>query len=206
MVVKRSLILYLLLLGLIYLSGCAITDYTITRAYDPQVNKLENTQNYSICTKVNYTAEFTSDVRAVGVKKNGYNQETARVYLNDSVENWILNAFQQELKMAGYLINDKNAKNQINVTMNVEQFFVEPWVGFWSANLWSILKIETKVEIANKNEFYIRKFVSYNSKRTPVWPDNMFSDRIIAVAQKTIPDVVRQINILLKEKTGGNEL
>lgn len=203
MLVKFKLKIFAGLLGLIVLSGCAVTNYTIERKYTPQLNKLANTEHYSILTKVNYTPVFVNDIKAVGVDKGGFNEETGKIYLNERAEDWIMNAFQQELVKAGYSVNDENAKNQVVITLNVKQLFVEPWVGAWIATLYGKLAIETKVEILGSNKYYIRKFVYYDEASTIAWPPGLLEDRIINVTEKSLPNIIREINILLTNKVRG---
>ena len=130
---------------------------TIEGEYSPQSNILNNTKAFSISTNVNYTPVFDSDPKAVGVKKGGNNNETAKIYLNKECADWILNAFEKELSNAGYSINDNNAEKQVDVTLNVKQFFVEPWVGMWSATIYSILSVDAKVAVRGDSFFCIFK-------------------------------------------------
>ena len=202
MFLKNHLKVSFLLAGAILLNSCALTNYTVEREYSPQLNNLENTKAFSIFTKVNYTPVFDNDVKAVGVKKGGLNNETAKIYLNEEGATWISNAFQNELTKAGYLVNDKNAKKQVDVTLNVKQFFVEPWVGWWSATLYSILSIDAKVTVRGDKVYYTRKFVSYDERTTIIWPDGMFEDQLLNVAQKALPGIIKEINMLLTNKAG----
>ena len=206
MFVKLKLKILLLLISSIFLNSCSL-NYTIERKYMPQLNKLENTQNYSIFTKVNYTPIFTKDVQAVGVIKNGWGSEIGRIYLKEKVEDWILDSFQQELVKAGYLVNDKNVKNRVNITLNVKQFFVESCPYSFSFAFNGILIVEVKVEIPGDNKYYNRRFVSYAEESTYppfVPPNGFFDNQIIDVAENSFPNIIKEVNILLTNKAGRN--
>jgi hypothetical protein len=187
-----------LLLGIILLTGCS---YTIERTYTPQLGPLENTKNYSINTKVNYIPVFPDDPKAVGVLKHPFGCVVQTLYMNEDVEKNILDSFQQELIKAGYLVNDKNAKNQVEVVLNVNQFFVEPWMGMWSVTAYGILSIETKVVIPGNSSCYTMNIVSYNELSSGVYTRPMIIDRLILVEQEELSRIVREINSLLISKT-----
>jgi len=72
----------LLIAGAMLLNNCALVNHTIEGEYSTQSNILNNTKAFSISTNVNYTPVFDSDPKAVGVKKGGNNNETAKIYLN----------------------------------------------------------------------------------------------------------------------------
>jgi hypothetical protein len=173
-----------------------LNNYEIQRSYQTTVPKLDKTESYSLYTIVNENPVFIDDPKAIGVKKNGYGWETARIYLVETVGYWIKDAFDQELKSAGFIVEDKFNAGDIKIVLNVLQFFVEPWVGVWTSDLIGTLKIQVEVHFPNKEVFYVRKFTSYDKSTTMVWPDGMFEDKIINVAQGNIPQIVKEIHYL----------
>ncbi|OPY06706.1 MAG: hypothetical protein A4E66_02145 [Syntrophus sp. PtaB.Bin001] len=182
---------------IIFLSSCALNNHTIQTPYQPTLHKIEGSEKYSVFTKVDYQPVFQNDPKAVGVKKNGYGFETARIYMAENVEDWLKKAFDKELKSAGLDVVNSQNNNAIKITLDVRQIFVEPWVGFWSCDVIGILKIEVKLDSPNKDSYFIRKFVTYDKLTTIVWLDSMHETRIINVVQKTIPEIVKEINLLL---------
>ena len=190
----------LLILTLLFLSNCALTNYEIQREYQFTVPKLDNTEKYYLYTKVNYQPVFTEDPKAVGVKKNGYGSETARIYLSEDAKDWIQKALDQELKSAGFNVESIYHSNDIKITLNVMQFFVEPWVGFWTTDVIGKLKIEAVVQFPNNDMYYVRKFVSYDKTTTMAWPDGVLEERIINIAQENIPQIVKEIHALVLSK------
>lgn len=187
-------IVFLILL----LSGCALNNYTIeSPSYKPTLQKLENSKNILVFTKIEYQPVIPNDPKAVGLKKNGYGNETARLYFSDNVSDWFKKSFDDEFRAAGFSIVESKNNDAVKITLNVRQFFVEPWVGFWSADVIGILKIEAQVDIPNKNSYYVRKFVTYDKLTTIVWPDNIKETRLMNVVQKSIPEVVNEIRLLL---------
>jgi hypothetical protein len=188
---------FLLLIAMTLLfSGCALTNHVIEQPYQPTLNKIEGAEKYSVFTKVNFQPVFQNDPKAIGVKKNGYGNETARIYLSENVEDWLKKGFDQELKAAGFDVVNSQNNNAVKITLNVRQIFVEPWVGFWSADVYGIFKIEAKLELPNKDSYYIRKFVTYDKSTNLVWTDGVLESKIINAAQKSISEIVREICLL----------
>jgi len=66
----------------------------------------------------------------------------------------------------------------------------------WSATIYSILSVDAKVAVRGDKVYYTRKFVSYDEKITFAWPDRMFEERILNVAQKSLPSIVKETNML----------
>jgi len=193
---KKSFLL--LAVMFFFLTGCAVTNYTMpTPSYQPSFNKIESSGKYAIFTKIDYQPVFQNEPKAIGVKKNGYGQETARIYLSENIEDWLKKSFEQELRAAGFNVIDTRKNKVVNMTLNVRQLFVEPWVGFWSADVIGILKIEVKVEVPDKDSYYIRKFVTYDKLTTIAWPDFVFETRIANIVQRTIPEIVKETILLL---------
>ena len=165
--------------------------------FSNSLEKAKGSKKYSVFTEVNYQPVFQNDPKAIGVKKGGSGSETARIYLSENVEDWLRKCFDQELRMAGYDVVNSQNNNVVKITLNVRQIFVEPWVGFWSCDVIGILDIEVKLELPNKDSYYVRKFVTYDKLTTIVWTDGMYDTRILNVAQKSIPEIVREISLFL---------
>jgi hypothetical protein len=190
--------LFLLIAVTMLFSGCALNNYQIEKQYTPVSQKYDDVGKYSVSTKVIYEPEMLTEPKFVAVKKNGYGQETARIYLSENVDEWIKKGFDQQLKMAGF--NVENGQNNIQITLKIEQLFLEPWVGFWSASLVGISKIEAQVELPHKYSYYIRKFVTYNTSTAIIWTDGIMENNFLEVTQKSLPEIVKEIRLLLLEK------
>ena len=190
--------LLLLIAVTMLFSGCALTNYKIEKPYEPISQKFNDIEKYSVSTKVNFQPVFTNDSLAVGIKKGGSGQETARIYLSENVDEWVKKGFDKELKIAGF--NVENSQNNIKITLDIKQLFVEPWVGFNYASLIGISKIEAKVEFPQKDSFYVRRFVTYNTAARMIWTDSMYEARFMGVIQKSLCEIVKEIRLLLLEK------
>ncbi len=190
--------IFLLIAVTLLFSGCALNNYQIEKQYTPVSQKYDDVGKYSISTKVSYEPEIPTEPKLVAVKKNGYGQETAKIYLSENVDEWIKKGFDQQLKMAGF--NVENGQNNIQITLKIEQLFLEPWVGFWSASLVGISKIEAQVELPHKYSYYIRKFVTYNKSTAMIWTDGIMENNFFEVTQKSLPEIVKEIRFLLLEK------
>lgn len=178
-------------------SGCALNNYTIEQPYQPVLQKFDGAEKYSVSSKVSFQPVFADDPKVVAVKKNAYGIETARIYLFENVEGWLQKAFDKELNMAGFNLNNSN---KIKVTLKVEQLFVEPWVGFLSADLVGIFKAEAKVQLPKKDSYYIRRFVMLERSASMVWTDGKMEEKFLQVAQKGVSEIVKEISWLILEK------
>jgi uncharacterized lipoprotein YajG len=193
---NKTSFLFLVAMSL-FLSSCALNNHVIQAQYQPTLHKIDGSEKYSVFTKVNYLPVFQNDPKAIGVKKNGYGIETARIYMSENVEDWIKKSFDQELGGAGFNVVNSQNNNVVKITLDVRQIFVEPWVGFWSCDVIGIMTIEAKLDSPNKGSYFVRKFVTYDKLTTIVWLDSMHETRIINVVQNTIPEIVKEISILL---------
>ena len=178
-------------------SGCALNNYTIEQPYKPVLQKFDGAEKYSVSSKVSFQPVFADDPKVVAVKKNAYGIETARIYLYENVEGWLQKAFDKELNMAGFNLNNSN---NIKVTLKVGQLFIEPWVGFWSADIVGIFKAEVKVELPKEDSYYIRRFVMLERSTVMVWTDGRMEEKFLQIAQKSVSEIVKEIRWLILEK------
>jgi hypothetical protein len=81
-----------------------------------------------------------------GMKKNGYNADTANVICPEpDVGNWIAWMFASRLKSAGFSViapGQQHSPDPLFVEGRVEQFFVEPVLYFFTANIETDLGVQ----------------------------------------------------------------
>lgn len=191
MITKKKLLL--LIAGTLLFSGCVTTK--IEKSYNPILQKIEDTEKYSVCTQVDFQPEFINDPKVIAVWKSESGTEWDRVYLFENVNEWLKKGFDQELKMAGF--NVENGQNNVKITLKVEKLFLEQWHGFWSTNLVGMFKIEAKVDLPQRDSYYVRKFVTYDNR--VMWGDVM-EERFLELTQKGFSEIVKEIRYLLLEK------
>ena len=126
-----------LLVGLVALlgsNGCAFLDL---RVHPPEPHELPALPPMGRGREVLVDIPFVDgrpDRSRCGMQKNGYNMDTASVICEVPPEQWLSHALAQGLQRAGYRVLAPGATpgpTTIRVTGMVQQFFVEPHVGFF---------------------------------------------------------------------------
>lgn len=187
------------------LSGCSSSfdSYEIKTPYKPALQRLNVTERVDVFTQVTFQPVFGTDRRMVGVGKGSSGSEGARICLPQDAGLWIKDAFDRELEAVGLNPVSTRTDKSVRVGLNVQQFFVEPWVGFWSADLISILKIEARVELPFRDSIFSRRFVTYDITKATTWTIDMYETRILNVSQKGISEIASEIRRLIYEKKGA---
>jgi uncharacterized lipoprotein YajG len=110
-------------------SGCALTNMTITPPPAPLGAGLAGGNQ----RKVAVVAPFADDRLArdrCGMKKNGYNMDTANVYCSEEPARFLANLLASELAASGFQVVPPTAAAAVRIEGRLVQFFVEPKVGF----------------------------------------------------------------------------
>tara|TARA_E500000331_G_C17035595_1_gene617143 strand:- start:83 stop:685 length:603 start_codon:yes stop_codon:yes gene_type:complete len=81
-----------------------------------------------------------SDKLKIGVIKNGYGMETAKVLTKDDPAVWISNAIKSTLEAEGYSVESVPAggtppSNRLQLSGTVTKVYSEPKMGFWTATI-----------------------------------------------------------------------
>lgn len=190
-----------LLFGLV--SGCAITDYTVTTAYTPTAMTQPGAVQSAILWDVQVAPTMPSNPTAVGAKKNGYGMVTAEVYVHPDPWTWLANAARAQFQVAGVSLLDNTTPRPLpQITISVAQFFVEPDVGFWGADLTAVTIVDVQVHFGQRGRTFRRRFVGEKTSFQMVWSDGDFQSHLVASAHRALAQASTAVyQILAWERT-----
>ena len=119
------------------ISGCAFTEMPLelpNRGLDPS---LSGGRGRQVIVLTPFRDERQIRDRC-GMKKNGYNMDTADVVCQSDPNLWIAEMLADELRAAGFnVLEDEMAHRPgaLRIDGSLLKLFVEPVIGFWSGSL-----------------------------------------------------------------------
>ncbi len=149
-----------------FLSGCAFTDINL----DLPSSGLKTTISGGNSREIAVIAPFSDerpDPKRCGMKKNGYNMDTADALCRISPNQWISVLLADELRASGFTIIEHanlQKKNTLVIAGTVSKVFVEPVLGMWSGSLEADLEVSL-VATTSSGLRAERKFFSKGIKK-----------------------------------------
>ncbi len=148
------------------LSGCAFTDLDLEMPANGLENPIIGGKDREIFITIPF-ADKTPSPKRCGMKKNGYNMDTADAICTTPPGTWLAKLLADELRASGFtLIESAAAKkdNALVINGTISKVFVEPIIGFWSGSLEADLEVSLVATTASglKAE---RKFFSKGIKK-----------------------------------------
>jgi uncharacterized lipoprotein YajG len=134
---------YFLFLPFLLLSACAFTDIKVDPAGKHESLHLSGGDNREIVLVIPLADERVIQNRC-GMKKNGYNMDTASVMCSTPPVSRLVELVAEELKSAGFNVRtqgDTNKTSGVKIQGTLLKFFVEPVIGF------AMGSIETDINI-----------------------------------------------------------
>jgi hypothetical protein len=192
---RRTAVLGILALCL---GGCAFSDLTLAPPRRPEdAPASRRGANRAIVVMAPFT-----DARPqsrCGMKKNGYNSESADVFCQVGPDIFLPRLLAEELRAAGFhvLVDRSRAGPEVPVVRGVvEQLFVEPKVGFFSSAMEADVAIVLRVELPH-GRVAIRRFFAKGAEATLLSPDeNMALAQSSAVREMMLNSVGALANLL----------
>lgn len=178
------------LLMSLFLCSCALTNINLKDQYTSS-KKRSIKLPYQVFVKVD-----NQPSKKVGVKKGGYGNETAGVYLPESQSAWLKKAVEKEFYAHGFTVNEKRSAKDIKVNVEIVQLFVEPDVGFWATEVVAVTDLKVKVILPSK-KVYQRNFIQVGSSAEMVWSDSDITNRFYESVGMCLNDVVVRVNELI---------
>lgn len=143
-------------------SACAFTDVPLTLP----TNALENTIGGGGARQVVVVIPFR-DERAIrgrcGMKKNGYNMDTADAICQSDPNAWFATLLANELRAAGFRVlseSQDHKREALIVEGELLKIFVEPVIGFWTGSLEADLSFQLKASsetgLAAQRTFFVK--------------------------------------------------
>lgn len=127
--VRRFLVAVLLVAS----SGCALTNMKLTPPQGPVGANLSGGRQRVIALAVPFADERPQRDRC-GMKKNGYNMDTANVYCAEEPARFLATLLATELQASGFVVVAAvpPSGDAVKLEGHLLQFFVEPKVGFFT--------------------------------------------------------------------------
>ena len=184
---------YMVLLSVLF--GCAFTDVNLDMPISGLETPVTGGNSREIAVVVPFSDERPSPKRC-GMKKNGYNMDTADAICATPPGTWLSKLLAGELRASGFSVTERAdplKKNTLVIEGTVSKVFVEPVMGWWSGSLEDDLEINLLATTASGLRAG-RKFFSKGIKRgiiigtlTPYQTslkrvaDDLLEDRVEAV-------------------------
>jgi len=179
-------------------AGCAVTNYTMNKPYSPgqQLDSPISETKSIVWEKLELNPTLRNEPEAVGVKKNGYGMDTAYVFTNPKPQEWLAEAAKLEFKGVGLNVGGGNADDP-SISIIADQFFVEPNVGFWGADLTAVTILDVSVTLPKQGKMFQRRFVGEDTSFEMAWLDSDFHDRLVKSAQLAFHEAAQETRKLI---------
>jgi hypothetical protein len=182
-------------------AGCAITNFTMDTPYslDPQRGSSFSETKRIVWKSLKLKPTIRNKPQAVGVKKNGYGMDTAYVFTDPKARRWLTNAAKLELKSVGLDVSGGNTDDP-SISITADQFFVEPDVGFWGADLTAVTILDVSITLPRQGKTFKRRFVGEDSSFAIAWPDFLFESRLLKSAQLAFHQAAEETRKLIDKE------
>jgi uncharacterized lipoprotein YajG len=173
------------------LTGCATTDARISLRHSEAVTSTSLSAPRTVALGV-IQAEAQLASPRQGVKKNGYGMDTANLYTDPAPTEHLRSALQVELTSAGFTV--ESVSNGPSITVELHQFFVEPEVGAWAADVFGVVDATVSVQHPGTGQTYRRRFKGIGKVRTLMWTNGIYREAyeraLRDFLEKSVPEVV----------------
>ena len=143
-------------------SGCALTDMTLRSPAVPEASR-QCTGTRPVITLVTPLDDSRPQKHRCGIKKNGYNMETAQIFCGAEPAAYLADLLAAELVEAGFDVQRKAAATSsggLHLKGELLQFFVEPVVGAFTftpeADIQVKLTATTTTGLDAERDFYVK--------------------------------------------------
>lgn len=128
---------YFLIFPFLLLTACAFTDITVDTKGNRESLNLSGGDNREIILLVPFADERDIKNRC-GMKKNGYNMDTADVFCSPPSAQQLAESVAEELRKAGFNVKtqeDTSKATGVKIQGTLLKFFVEPVIGFTTISM-----------------------------------------------------------------------
>ena len=166
-------------------TGCPFSDAHLQLAYAPASTPCEAAGRRVHVARVR---DGRSERFRIGVKKNGYGNETASVFLEadrGTAPAWVHQALGGELAAAGLAVSVMPGPQDERISVTLKQFFVEPRIDMWVIELHGIVLLDLEVRLTDGRR-YTRRIRGY-------WSDTvLFLPMLESNLEKALARAARQ--------------
>ncbi len=182
--------LVLILAMPVFLYGCAIIDSTIKPELNGAVASSRLREKREIHLIVSEESE--TNIRQ-GVKKNGFGMDLSNIYIEQGPSQMLREALAIELKAAGFTVSGGGADTYPLLEVRIRRCFAEPEVGFFGADVYSVIEAELFMQV-DEGHAFARRIKGIGKKFTMVWTDSFYEDSFVLAFEdfmmKAVPAIV----------------
>jgi hypothetical protein len=186
-------------------AGCALTDHTVGAYRTTRTTPSARAERSVILDALEYTPTMESDPDAVGVKKNGYNTITAKLYTRNGPVAWLTDAVTAELGMAGIRLERDEGAAAPHLWITVTQFFVEPSMGSFTAELQAVTVADVEITFPADGSKYKRRFVGRDISTEGAATGDLLERRLLLSCQQALALAAEEIAKLLEAHQAKGE-
>jgi len=186
---------WLILLAIAFIPGCAFIDSTLTLEHVPVMEKRATSPLPVFLSRVN---DRRPDPTRIGCKKNGMGSETADLFLDVPLTNWIGGVMNEEFKRAGLTLVGSDDRSAVRVEVDLLDFFIEPDVGM-TFDIWAVVHAEITVRFPNGTGF-ARRFAALSNESSILPTDGSYTDQMEHSMRMWVHQVVSEIVALISTR------
>lgn len=176
-------------------SACAFTDVPLMLPTEPIDRPVSGGNGRQVIVVLPFSDEREIRDRC-GMKKNGYNQDTADAICQSDPNAWIAERLVDELRASGFTVLKEGAPHRPSA-LRIEGFliklFVEPVIGAWSGSLEADLSARLRVTTADGLEAERTFFVKGWKGGVVVGTTQPYLTALHRASQALLDEMVRAI-------------
>jgi hypothetical protein len=195
---RRAVIL--LIVGVLG-SGCAFTEVPLTLPTSGLERTISGGNDRQIVVVIPFTDERMIRHRC-GMKKNGYNMDTADAICQGDPNAWFATLLANELRASGFTVLTAGAEHRpgaLQLEGSLLKIFVEPVIGFWVGSLEADLSVNLRASsdtgLAAERTFFVKGWKGGQLAAT----SQPYHTALHRATQQILEEMVRAILELMDE-------
>ena len=178
-------------------AGCALLNHTMVDPYKSGTGQRTAADVKKIAwMPLDVTPTLRDEPRAVGVKKNSFGMETAYIFVAPDPQQWLADGAKVEFDRVG-LLSDDAESDAPHIAVHAEQFFGEPAVGFFGADLVAVTVLDVTVTLPRQDKAFERRFVGEEASFVLAWTDALYDEKLLKSARMALREAAVETRALV---------
>lgn len=182
-------------------AGCAFTDIPLDMPNSRLEAPISGGNNRSIIV-IQPFSDNRSDTSRCGMKKNGYNMDTANAVCKTTPEEWLAQQLTDELRASGFNVVTEKPSVKTNALIlrgSISKLFIEPVLGFWSGSLET--DIQVKLTASSNNGLFGERtfFVKGVKKGVIISTSSPYKTSLKRAADEILTKMVEAVHALMNQ-------
>lgn len=137
----------------------------------------------------------------IGVKKNGYGEDSASYYLDKAyggLPDWVESALVEELSSGGFqvAVGDAPQDGLPRISLTLRQFFIEPEMSSFLIVVHGLVLLEVAATMPDGRQF-VRLFKGYHKTSSPFLVDSVAQEALLTASRQALGKAAASICELL---------